>query len=189
MPSFANLALATPRLNLRPLHAGDAEALFDIFSDHRVLAFWSHAPWTDLEPARQMIATDAELMAAGMHVRLAIETAQPRHVIGTCSLFNVHAQCRRAELGYALGAWAWGHGLMHEALRALLAFAFDDLALNRIEADVDPRNQRSARTLERLGFLREGLLRERWIVNGQVTDSHIYGLLRRDWDMRPGAGG
>ena len=43
--------------------------------------------------------------------------------------------------------------------------------------------RRPARSLERLGFLREGLLRERWIVEGEVSDSEIYGLLRRDWEM------
>jgi RimJ/RimL family protein N-acetyltransferase len=78
---------------------------------------------------------------------------------------------------------------MNEALRAVIDLAFDhrpgapfdDLQLNRIEADVDPRNAASCRALERLGFLREGLLRERWIVGGEVSDSAMYGLLRADW--------
>ena len=55
-----------------------------------------------------------------------------------------------------------------------------------VEADIDPGNRASARTLERLGFRREGLLRERWIVNGEISDSALYGLLRRDWyDLFP----
>jgi RimJ/RimL family protein N-acetyltransferase len=63
----------------------------------------------------------------------------------------------------------------------LLAYAFDELDLRRIEADVDPRNAASIRTLERLGFRREGYLRERWRVNGEVQDALFYGLLRREW--------
>ena len=70
---------------------------------------------------------------------------------------------------------------MHEALTALLAFGFDELDLNRVEADVDPRNLASVKSLERLGFRKEGHLRERWIVGGEVSDSGLYGLLRRDW--------
>ena len=76
---------------------------------------------------------------------------------------------------------------MHEALQALLGFAFHALDLNRLEADIDPRNHASARTLERLGFQREGHMRERWIVKGEVTDTWWYGLLRREWLAGPGA--
>ena len=50
-----------------------------------------------------------------------------------------------------------------------------------MEADIDPRNHASARSLERLGFTREGLLRERWIVKGEVSDTALYGLLQREW--------
>jgi len=74
---------------------------------------------------------------------------------------------------------------MHEALQALLEFGVGELDLNRIEADIDPRNSASARTLERLGFTKEGYLRERWIVGDEVSDTVIYGLLRREWKVRP----
>ena len=70
---------------------------------------------------------------------------------------------------------------MHEALVALLQYAFADLNLNRVEADIDSRNRASAACLVRLGFTREGLLRERWIVDGAVSDSELYGLLRSEW--------
>jgi RimJ/RimL family protein N-acetyltransferase len=74
---------------------------------------------------------------------------------------------------------------MQEALGALLDFGFGELDLNRIEADIDPRNSASARTLERLGFTKEGYLRERWIVGEEVSDTAIYGLLRREWRGQP----
>ena len=54
------------------------------------------------------------------------------------------------------------------------------IGLNRLEADIDPRNVASAGLLERLGFVREGLLRERWIVGDEVSDSALYGLLASD---------
>ena len=77
---------------------------------------------------------------------------------------------------------------MHQALQALLQYAFETLNLNRLEADIDPRNQASARTLERLGFQKEGHLRERWIVNDEISDTDLYGLLRREWQARFRAG-
>jgi RimJ/RimL family protein N-acetyltransferase len=69
---------------------------------------------------------------------------------------------------------------MYEAASALVEHAFGTLELRRIEADIDPRNVASARLLERLGFVREGLLRERWMVGDEVSDSALYGLLDRD---------
>ncbi len=102
-------------------------------------------------------------------------------VIGTCTLAGLDVSNRRAELGFALGHDQWGRGYMGEALETLLDFAFTTLSLRRLEADVDPRNEASIRALLRLGFQKEGHLRERWDVNGELQDSLMYGLLRREW--------
>jgi RimJ/RimL family protein N-acetyltransferase len=64
---------------------------------------------------------------------------------------------------------------------AVVAFGFETLNLHRIEADVDPRNERSLRLLERLGFRREGHLRERYCINGERQDAVMMGLLRAEW--------
>ena len=101
-------------------------------------------------------------------------------IIGTVTLCAFALDHRRCEIGYALGADHWGQGLAGEAVARALAFAFDELDLARIEADVDPRNDASIRLLERLGFQREGLLRARWRVAGEVQDALVYGLLRED---------
>ena len=78
----------------------------------------------------------------------------------------------------------WGRGLGAGAVALLAGFAFDVLGLRRLEADVDPRNTASLRLLERLGFVREGHLRERWILGGEIQDAVFYGLLRREWAAR-----
>lgn len=65
------------------------------------------------------------------------------------------------------------------------------MELNRVQSEADTRNAASARVLEKLGFLREGALRENCIVDGEVSDSWVYGLLRREWavrQFRPAAG-
>ena len=68
---------------------------------------------------------------------------------------------------------------MSEVLPALLRFGFAEMGLHRIEADADPRNERSIRSLERLGFVREGYQRERYFVNGEWQDSVLFGLLEQ----------
>ena len=107
-------------------------------------------------------------------------------VIGTCTLFKISIPHRRAEIGYALAQRAWGGGYMAEALQAVIAHAFGDMGLHRLEADIDPRNEGSARALRRQGFSLEGTLRQRWYVGGEWSDSELYGLLAPDWCAQAG---
>ncbi len=182
---FANLPLCTARLALRLHREADADAVFGIFADPRVMRYWSGPAWTDLEQAHEAVARHVAAFAAGEYLTLGIERREDGRLIGQCTLFNLSAQSRRAEIGYCLASDAWGHGYMQEALGGLIGYAFEVLDLNRLEADIDPRNLASARTLERLGFEKEGVLRERWIVGGEVSDSALYGLLARDWRAAP----
>jgi RimJ/RimL family protein N-acetyltransferase len=187
MKAFDQVALGTPRLRLRPLVESDAPALLAIFSDPEVTRYWSTLPWETIDQAEAMIARDRKAMAAGEHIRLGLQRDGEDKILGVCTLFAFMAQCRRAEVGYCLAPAAWGKGYMHEALQALLDYGFRELGLNRVEADIDPRNTRSATSLERLGFTREGYLRERWIVGDEVSDTALYGLLLRDWNARAAA--
>ena len=181
---FAEFSLSAQRVTLRFLTAADAPAIYRIFSDRDVMRFWSRPPMADPHEANAHVQDVCAGYRSGDALQLGIERNDDRALIGTCTLFHFHWGSRRAELGYALAHAAWGQGLMHEALDALVTYAFTDLGLNRIEADIDPRNVASARSLERMGFRKEGRLRERWIVGGEVSDSDLYGLLRIDWPPR-----
>jgi RimJ/RimL family protein N-acetyltransferase len=168
--------LHTERLTLRGPQPRDAAAIFAIYADPVVARFLSAPPWTDADAAAHWLARMDGYHRDGSALQLVVERDQA--VIGTCTLFQFHPQSRRAEIGYVLGSAHWGHGYMHEALCALLAHGFGAMDLRRLEADIDPRNSRSARSLERLGFTREGHLRERWEVAGEVSDTDLSGRLR-----------
>ena len=181
--AFSNLPLRTARLELRPLQEADVASLYEMHRDSKAMRYWDAPIWKDDARGRAMVARDLALTTRD-YLRLGIEPVAGGTLLGTCALWAINAQSRRAEIGYMLDPRAWGQGYMHEALSALLNYAFTDLDLNRVEADSDPRNDRSTRLLERLGFTKEGLFRERCIVDGEVSDSAMYGLLRREW-MRP----
>ena len=181
MTTFEPFTLQTSRLALRFLTESDASALFDIYSHPEVMRYWSWPPWTEKDQAQQMLLSAHDGYNTGNALQLGIERLTDQVLIGSCSLFHFNLPSRRAEIGYILGRPYWGFGYMHEALQTLLRYAFLTLDLNRLEADIDPRNQASAKTLERLGFQQEGYLRERWIVNDEVSDTALYGLLRREW--------
>jgi [ribosomal protein S5]-alanine N-acetyltransferase len=181
--AFAGLRLATQRLVLRPMVMSDAPALFAIHADPVVMRWWSTPPWASIDIAERRIADDLQAQHGnGDYIRLGLARREDEGtLVGQCTLFALNASSRRAEIGYSLAAAAWGQGLATEALRALIGHGFGAIELNRIEADIDPRNASSARVLERLGFVKEGRARQRWIVGGEVCDSDLYGLVREEW--------
>jgi [ribosomal protein S5]-alanine N-acetyltransferase len=172
--------LLAPRVALRWLTEGDVDALFAIFSHPEVMRYWSSPP-VDREGARHLLEHIHDAFRRRALFQWGLARREDDLVIGTCTLLNLDKENRRGEIGFALGREHWGRGYMNEALETLLSFAFGELDLHRIEADVDPRNAASIRTLERLGFQREGYLRERWLVNGEAQDTVFFGLLRREW--------
>ena len=188
MTQLEPIVIPTKNLTLRFLSEADLAAVYDIFSHPEVMCYWSYPPWTDMSQAQQWLINVQEGYRTRNDIQLGIERHTDHALVGTCTLFQFHVASRRAELGYALGRPYWGFGYMHEALQALLHYAFQTLDLNRLEADIDPRNRASAKTLERLGFQIEGHLRERWIVNDEISDTGLYGLLRREWQERSRAG-
>lgn len=173
--------LESPRLRLRPYRADDAEAMFALYSDPRVMRYWSFPAWTELSQARAYLDRALAGMASGEIFPWAIAERESDHLIGALTLFSLHVEQLRAEVGYSLSPDHQGRGLAAEALRLGLACAIDDLGLVRVEADIDPRNDPSARLLEGLGFQREGLLRKRWRVNGEICDTAFYGLLAEEF--------
>ena len=169
--------LRTPRLRLREFRPDDADALYAVHSDPRVMRYWSFPAWTDAAQARARVATVLEQRARGAVYAWAIADAASDRLIGSIAAFALDRVHRRAEIGYSLHADWQGRGLAREALRAALAFLVDVAGYERIEADIDPRNVASCRLAERLGFVREGLLRGRWRVDGETCDTALYGLL------------
>lgn len=173
--------IETERLRLRWLTAVDVPALFAIFGNAEVCRYWSSPPMPDIAAAEALLREIEAYFAERSLFQWGIAERDSDAVIGTCTLASLSAEHRRAEIGFALARSAWERGYLAEALPALLAFAFDTLGLHRIEADADPRNTRSIRVLERVGFQREGYMRERYHLAGEIQDAVMYGLLRPEW--------
>ncbi len=86
---------------------------------------------------------------------------------------------RRSPLiGYWISETLWGRGIMTAAIKLLTAYAFKNLDVIRIQAGVLGNNPRSMRTLEKAGFIKEGILKNSMIKNGLVLDEHVYGLVK-----------
>jgi ribosomal-protein-alanine N-acetyltransferase len=173
--------IEAPRVRLRWLEERDLEAMYAVFSDTRAMRFWSSPALTERQQIVGYLARIQEGFRARTLFQWGVERKEDARIIGTTTLFNLDSGNARAEIGYILGSEHWGKGYMLEAQTALVRFAFEELKLRRIEADVDPRNAASVRSLDRLGFKREGLLRERWNVAGEIQDTAFFGLLAHEW--------
>ena len=176
----------TSRLSLRAISAEDVDDFYAVYSNPEVMRYWSTPPLANRDAAGKLINEIHEGFERHELLKWGIALRADDKLIGSVTLFHLDFTHRRAEIGYALGRAHWRQGYMQETLKAVLNYAFDVLNLHRIEADVDPRNDASVRTLERLGFQREGYLRERWQVNGEIQDAFFYGLLRPDWETAQG---
>jgi len=174
-------SLVTPRLCLRVPTDADTHGLLALYGDRAVMRHWSHTVWTCPGQARAAIAEAQTDRAWGSALHLVMISRSDGGLAGSCALFDIHPQHRRATLGYLLAPPYWGQGLAGEAVRALLAYAFDALDLVRIEAEVIPGNDASTALLARLGFRCEGLLRARWRVDEKAIDVQLWALLRADW--------
>jgi len=173
--------LTTDRLLLRGLESHDIDAIFHIFADPQTVRYWSAPPMQQMDEAHAYLARVQAAFAQRSAFRWGIVRRADEQLIGSCVLFHIDEQSQRAEVGYILGREAWGLGFAQEALTALIDFAFATLPLRRLEAEIDTRNAASIRLAERLGFVQEGLLRERWLVAGETSDSYVLGLLKREW--------
>jgi ribosomal-protein-alanine N-acetyltransferase len=151
------VTLRTPRLVLRPLEAGDADALWPLVSDPELPR---HMSWDAHKDRGETDAYLADMIAAreaGTDAVWAIGVAPGHAAAGTIGLHGIRHQFRawrvdRAELGYWIAPSLHGQGLMTEAAREVLRFGFEDLALHKITVSCVPENLGSRRVIEKLGF-------------------------------------
>ena len=176
--------LTTERLLLREVADRDVDAVFEMESDPVAMRYWSRPPMQDPSEARAAVERAKGFFASRAGLRWSVCLAADGEMLGHVSLFNLNEQSAHAEIGYGLLRRHWGRGYMHEALEAVIDWAFGPLGMRRLEADIAPGNEASIRALERHGFAREGLLRERWQVAEEISDSLLMGLLAREWRER-----
>ena len=175
VPEFP--VLRTKRLVLRELREEDAAAAFRLFSDPEVMRYVGKAVNVDIAEALTFVRTSRDQYPARAGVRWAITLREDDQLIGSCGHWRLMKEHRRSEIGYDLLRSHWGRGLMAEALHAILAFGFTRMGLHSVEAQIDPDNRRSHQVLERVGFQKDGLLRENFYYAGRYFDTAVFTLL------------
>lgn len=178
---LAQPELATTRLILRPFTMHDAPDVQRLAGEFAVADTTGNIPHPYPDGvAEQWIATHQPQYEAGSAAIFAIILRTSVELIGAISL-GINRHLDSAELGYWLGTPYWGQGYCTEAGRAVLAFGFGTLGLNRIHACFVPRNLASGRVMEKLGMTREGIARQNVKKDDRYEDRVNYGILREEW--------
>lgn len=135
----------------------------------------------NLERAKEEIEYNLDLFRYRRSVYWGIARKDNNKLIGSCGFNYWNRDHSRAEISYDLGYKYWGKGIMTEAVKAVLGFAFTRMELHRVEATVTPTNQGSLRVLRKMGFQKEGILREQKLLHGKFYDAVILSLLQKEY--------
>jgi ribosomal-protein-alanine N-acetyltransferase len=165
---------------LRAMRVSDTEAILGYLSDPAVTERTSF-PEITRELVDGMIERATARWAAGDLSKWAIVRKADDRVVGTCGFNDWSGTHGWAEIAYDLAREEWGKGLMIQAVSAVIGWTFRHTEVQRIQAYVRVDNARSEKLLDRLGFVREGRLRQFRVCRGQPYDYGIFGLLRSEW--------
>ena len=169
----------TPRLQVRPVHEADLDALMAVNGDDVVTRWLPYEPWRSPADAQAWLARMRTLEADGGARQHEVGRPAGERAIGTALLFRPEAPSARLELGYVIGRAHWRQGIAREALAALLV-QLHGLGVRRVEAEVHVDNAPSNALLRALGFQHEGLRRQRWTARGRTYDVHAWARLASD---------
>ncbi len=181
MPIQPFPVLHTERLTLRQAGVADVLPLLRIMQDPEVLRYYGMPPLETEQQALYEVNWFNQVFDQGSGIRWVIARRDAPDYIGDIGFFKHDKQHARAEVGYRLVRSCWGQGLMTESLTAAVEYGFGQMALNRVEALADPRNAATLCVLGKVGFVREGLLREYEIEQGRPVDLLMLSLLKREW--------
>jgi [ribosomal protein S5]-alanine N-acetyltransferase len=175
--------LSTPRLWLQPLKDDDAEAMTRLLQAPEIASSAAGIPYPfSIQDAYAWIKESSETARYGTGFTLGVFREPDAVFIGSVAL-SIWPQHRRGEIGYWFGKPYWGQGYATEAAARVLQAGFEDLGLNRIQANCYPRNAASARVMQKIGMAYEGSAREFLLnpLNGTYEDLDFYAVLAAEF--------
>lgn len=172
--------LETERLILRPFHLRDLKDVHDYSADPEVARYVLWEPHATLAETRSYLRWMKRNYRHGLPGSWAVELKENNRVIGSIGYMWVNRENSSAEVGYSYARDQWNKGIATEALKKVIAFSFDHLRLNRIEAQHDIRNPASGRVMEKCRMVKEGTLRERIYNKGEFINVDLWSILASD---------
>jgi ribosomal-protein-alanine N-acetyltransferase len=180
--------LKSNRLLLKRLTQDYIKEVYDHFHNEEVNKYVDFEPVQTLEDAKEIIDWGLNLYQNNNGILWGIFKRDKDIFIGQINYvlradLNFTGKIHRAEIGFDLSPAFWGNGYMSEATKLGNEYIFNEMKINRIEAIVHLLNTRAHRTLEKIGFEKEGILREYVQFKGVFWDMLCYSLLKKEWRL------
>lgn len=179
-----DVLVATDRLSLRLYRESDLERLVAIYSQPGVTRFLLEEPWTPESGATQLERRLARTGLDDPEGSLALAVERAGDLIGAVSAWRTEQERRTVELGWTLDPAYGGAGYATEAVAAVVHHVFERYDVHRVSAQMDARNDASARLATRLGMRQEAHFQKDFWSKGEWTDTLVFAMLRSDWRVR-----
>lgn len=172
--------LVGEHVTLRELRRADAPSLLAMLAAEEVARFISPPP-TTVEGFERFIEWTQRQRAGGTYACFAVVPDGMDSAIGIFQVRQLDPSFQTAEWGFALGSPFWGTGVFADAARLTIAFAFERLGAHRLEARAAAHNGRGNGALQKIGAVREGMLRKSFLRHGEYLDQILWSIVREDW--------
>ncbi len=174
--------LETERLYLRPHEPEDAERVYVWFNDPEIMRLIGEVyPLSKVEAKERL----EEWARAKNPVSLSIVAREGDVLIGTAGLLKIDSVHRRGELAIVIGEKAyWSKGYGTEAIKTLLNYGFSRLNLNMVYLGTIDLNERAIKAYEKVGFAHDGVIREKYLIDGKYCNCIMMSILKREWEKK-----
>ena len=175
--------METQHLALRAVSREDAPVIRELAGNFEVVRNTLLMPHPyELQHAYKWIENNRRQFADGTSVVFGMEEQKSGEFCGAIGL-TIDSVHKHAELGYWIGVPYWGRGYATEAARAVVAYGFEELGLNRVYARHFRTNKASGRVLQKIGMRHEGVLRRHSFRFGEFHDVVLYGIVATEWNQ------
>ncbi|AXY09288.1 N-acetyltransferase [Bacillus thuringiensis LM1212] len=171
------------RAKLRLMDGNDVETLFSIVEGNREIWAYLISKMDSVQEMQQYVQKAIQGYGKGAQIPFVVVDQQTNKIVGSTRLYNISVEDKTVELGQT-----WYHpsvqrtSINTECKYMLLQYAFEKLHMLRVQIKTDARNEKAQRAIERLGAVKEGVLRnERKLPNGYVRDAVVYSIISSEW--------
>ena len=173
--------LETERLLLRRINESDVDEVLELRGNPETMKYIPRPLTKTKEDALKHIRMIEEKIISNTGINWGMTIKGSPKIIGIIGHYRIQPENHRSEIGYMMLPECNGKGYMSEAIKAVLAYGFEQMNLHSIEAVIDPDNTSSEKVLQKLNFVKEAHILENELWEGKFWDTVIYSLLKRNW--------
>ena len=182
MNKIGTQKIDTERCVLRRIVPDDYQMMYENWAKYEdVCRYFPFNPIEDIDIYKEKVHRWVSNYESDTYFHWVIEWKENNELIGTINLGSVEESCLMADTSYMLSPKYWGQGIMTEVLQVVLNYAFNEIELNRVQADVFDGNIASERVLIKSGMQFEGTARQKYYKNGKFIDTAQYAIIRSDF--------